>query len=142
MWGEDDRPGDHFNWPRATLDQLEGVTWGEPEYRSGLVLRCHRLRTTPLREFTTDDLRCLIGHRISPPILMPLALQVLGEDPFAAGIAGPGSLLTTALRADRQFWHDHAELWQRIEAVVVSIEAFVEEFQPAAGGFRTVWHTS
>ena len=104
MCGEDDRPGEHFDWPRATLEQLEGVTWGEPEHRSGLVVRCHRLQTTPLREFTLDDLRCLIGQRISLPILMPLALQVLEADRFAAGMGGPGSLLTTALRADRQFW--------------------------------------
>jgi hypothetical protein len=141
VWGEDDKPGDYFGWHRSTLTEIEGEDWGEPRFQSGLVIRCHKLRKTPLRDFTLDDLRCLIGQGISLPVLMPLAVQALGEDPFAAGVSVPGSLLLTALHADRQFWLDHAELWQRMEAVVVTVEAFVSQFQPAAAGFRAVWHT-
>jgi hypothetical protein len=35
-----------------TLQDLEGVDWGEPTYNSHLVVECHRLRRVPLDRLT------------------------------------------------------------------------------------------
>jgi hypothetical protein len=43
--------------PGKTLDELEGVVWGEPTFDSYLVTTCHRLRTKPVDEFSVEDLR-------------------------------------------------------------------------------------
>jgi len=58
-------------WPEQTLTQLEGNDWGEPNYPSYVVTNSHRLRHKPLREFTAEDLRFMLGQQISLPILMP-----------------------------------------------------------------------
>ena len=68
-----------------TLDELEGVAWGEPTFDSYLVTTCHRLRTKPVDEFSVEDLRIMIGQQIGLPHLVPLAGRKRGQvkpDPF------------------------------------------------------------
>jgi CDI immunity proteins len=85
--------------PGQTLDQLEGVVWGEPTYDSHLVTTCHRLRTKPVDEFSVEDLRIMIGQRIGLPHLVPLAVAALERDPLAEGDFYPGDLLASVIRA-------------------------------------------
>jgi hypothetical protein len=82
-----------------TLDQLEGVVWGEPTFDSYLVTTCHRLRSKPINEFSVEDLRIMIGQRIGLPHLIPLAVAALERDPLAEGDFHPGDLLASVSRA-------------------------------------------
>jgi hypothetical protein len=129
-----------LNWPDQTLDQLEGVDWGDPTYSSYVVTNAHRLRKKPLREFTPEDLRFMLGQQISLPILMPMALDVLEMDPWAGGDLSPGTLLFHALGVDRQFWQEHPELWSRLHVILIGLYAFREfierELIPAAVQFE------
>jgi hypothetical protein len=85
--------------PGKTLDQLEGVVWGEPTYSSYLVRTCHRLRTKPIDEFDVEDLRIMIGQQISLPHLVPLAVAELEREPLAEGDFYPGDLLSNVIGA-------------------------------------------
>ena len=129
-----------LNWPNQTLDQLEGAAWGEPTYSSYVVTNAHRLRKKPLREFTPEDLRFMLGQQISLPILMPMALDLLETDPFAGGDMSPGSLLFNALRVERPFWQGHPDLWYRLNAILVNLHALRDvierELIAAAGQFQ------
>ena len=60
-----------------TLQELEGEDWAEPEYESHLVTNAHRLHRVPLREFTVEDLRFMIGQQFGLPYLIPIALEHL-----------------------------------------------------------------
>jgi len=106
-----------------SLQQLEGDAWGEPTYDSYLVTECHRLRRVPLREFTAEDLRIMIGQRIGLPYLIPIALEVLHADPFAEGAYYRGDLLAAVLRAEVAFWRQYPDL--RREAAGIAARAFV-----------------
>ncbi len=83
-----------------TLEQLEKDVWSEPDYPSHLVETCHRLRKKPLRDFTTEDLRIMIGQDIGTPFLLPLALDRLEDKPLAAGDFYEGDLLQAVLSRD------------------------------------------
>ena len=128
------------DWPEQTLTQLEDDDWGEPTYPSYVVKNSHQLRHKPLREFTAEDLRFMLGQEISLPILMPVALDVLEQNPFAAGDMYPGALLNMALRVDPKFWREYPRLWSRLNAVAADIDGMVrlleEELLPAARAFR------
>ncbi|MEO7715494.1 MAG: contact-dependent growth inhibition system immunity protein [Capsulimonas sp.] len=76
-----------------TLQDLDGVDWGEPDYPSHLVTECHRLRTVPLKDFTAGNLRILIGQKFSLDYLVPLALMLLVNEPFVEGDYYEGDLL-------------------------------------------------
>jgi hypothetical protein len=102
---------------RMTLDALEGVTWGPPTFDSGLATTCHRLRSKPLGEYDTEDLRIMIGQNIGLPWLLPLAIDRLEEDPWASGAHYPGDLLTMTVRA-KFSWITQPDLRERLRAVI------------------------
>jgi CDI immunity proteins len=106
----------------ATLEELDGDDWGEPPYPSHLVTTCHRLRRKPLREFTTEDLRIMIGQKFSLTYLMPLAIDVLERDPLAHGDMEDGDLLRSVMRAPSSFWCDRSDLWSRVLTIVENAE--------------------
>ncbi|SRR6266568_5242533 len=105
-----------------SLQQLEGQDWGEPTYQSHLVTECHRLRRVPLREFTAENLRIMIGQQLSLSYLIPLALDLLRADPFTAGDFYEGDLLAMVLRVAAAYWLGHPE-FQR-EAAEIAERAF------------------
>ena len=128
-----------MDWSDQTLDQLETVEWGKPTFSSYVVTNSHRLRTKPLRDFTPEDLRFMIGQQISLPSLVPMALDVLEREPFSSGDMYPGALLSNTLKADPSFWQAHPELWYRLNVVVADIDSMArtleEELLPAASAF-------
>ena len=83
-----------------TLEQLEGFDWGELNFPSSLVTTCHRLRRKPIDEFTTEDLRIMIGQNFGLEHLLPRAMDVLRDDPIAAGDFYEGDLIQAVLRCD------------------------------------------
>ena len=108
-----------------SLQDLEQCDWGEPEYDSYLVATCHRLRRKPLNQFEVEDLRIMIGQQISLPILMPLALEQLEQDPLACGHFYPGDLLSSVLRADERFWVNDPEASTRIRRVLARLRTML-----------------
>ena len=100
-----------------SLQELEQSDWGEPTYDSYLVTTIHRLRRVPLRQFTVEDLRIIIGQNIGLQYLIPLALEYLRKDPLSEGDFYPGDLLKTVLTADANFWQDHPEWRKEIDEI-------------------------
>jgi hypothetical protein len=99
------------NWKQKTLENLEKDYWGNAENGSHLVKRCHELRKVPLENFTTEDLRIMIGQGIGLNYLIPLALEVLTKDLFAEGDFFEGDLLKNILKIDTVFWDMNTNYW-------------------------------
>jgi hypothetical protein len=124
--------------PDLTLEDVEGVRWGEPEFDSSLVRRCHELRRIPMRSFTVEDLRLLIGQKIGLSVLLPLALERLERDPLAEGDRYAGDLLAAVLRVNSDFWRRHPDLHTRLEGVVLRLTAEQrEEVRPSLDAFES-----
>jgi hypothetical protein len=88
-----------------TLEELEGGDkWTESPDDTFLISRCVALRRKPLEEFTTEDLRIMIGQNIGLRHLIPMALDRLARDLFVSGDFYRGDLLGAVLRAERAFW--------------------------------------
>lgn len=103
--------------PNSTIEELEGERWPEPDWPSHLVGECHRLRKLPLRHFTVENLRIMLGQDIGSRYLVPIALERLEAEPFAEGDFYPGDLLCSVLSLPQGFWADHPELKARVAAV-------------------------
>jgi hypothetical protein len=101
-----------------SLQELEGQDWGEPTYDSHLVRTCHVLRRKPLDQFTVEDLRIMIGQGISLPILVPLAIERLEEEPLVAGNIYEGDLLAAVAKIEEGFWTNRASLLERMRQVI------------------------
>lgn len=115
-----------------TLDQLEGVEWGPPDFESHLVQTCHRLRTKPVGQFSAEELRIMIGQNIGLDYLVPLALEHL-EDHLLAGDLYEGALLHVVATADPQWWNAHRDTWYRLDMLHHRAEAFCQLIQEKIG---------
>ena len=121
---------------KLTLDQLDPPAWGEPDFDSGLVQACHRLRRKPIEEFTVEDLRIMIGQQICLRWLMPLALDVLEKDPLAEGDFFPGDLLSAVLRPTAEYWAGEPQLRSRLSAVLDNLDEVPDVLVACIGAFR------
>lgn len=93
-----------------SLQELEGVDWGEPTYDSSLVIECYRLHRTALRDFKVRDLQRMIGQQMCLPYLVPLALRELHERPNADADLYEGALLNAILSVEEAFWKSRPDL--------------------------------
>lgn len=116
----DDRPN--------SLEKLEGYSLGEPEFESGLVLRCHELWKKPLVEFTPGDLCILIGQRFSLPHLVPMALDLLEVDPLLDAEYYEGDLLTAVAQLYPSDFEEHPDWLERSKVIVIrAMDALKDE---------------
>lgn len=56
----------------------------------------------------------MIGQRIGLPHLVPLALDVLEQDPLAEGDFYPGDLLRNVCRVPDSYWAEHPDQAARL----------------------------
>jgi hypothetical protein len=120
---------------RLTLEELERDAWLDPgSSATTLVRRCTELRRKPLCEFAVEDLRIMLGQQIGVTHLLPLAVNVLEDDPFAEGDFFPGDLLLTVLRLD---WpNQRRDLFERMQNVVENLNAEEPAVAEALVSFR------
>lgn len=86
------------NIEHMTLEQLEKDVWREPGFQSNLTMTCYELRKKELSKFTVEDLRIMLGQSIGAKYLLPMAIKILKENPFAEGDFYEGDLLDAISR--------------------------------------------
>ncbi|MDV4169294.1 contact-dependent growth inhibition system immunity protein [Rhodovulum sp. FJ3] len=86
------------NIEHMTLEQLEKDVWPEPGFQSNLTMTCYELRKKELSKFTVEDLRIMLGQSIGAKYLLPMAIKILKENPFADGDFYEGDLLDAISR--------------------------------------------
>jgi hypothetical protein len=88
-----------------TLEQIDGQNWGIPEAApTGMVVRCLRLRRTPVKDISLGDLRLPVSQQIGLRTLVPSALRLVSEEPLLEADLYPGDLLSALLRIDKNYW--------------------------------------
>ena len=110
-----------------TLEQLEADVWPEPDVHSHLVTTCHRLRKKPLSDFSTEDLRIMLGQSIGAKHLLPRAIEILRKNPFAEGGFYEGDLLVAVAHHLQNISQLNSEDAEHLLGVCV---AAIESFDP------------
>lgn len=113
-----------------TLEEIEQQVWPEPDFQSGLVECCHRLRKKPLVEFTPADFRVMIGQKISLPVLVPRAVALLEADPLLDAYYYPGDLLCATV-GNFAWLSGFPPLLSKVKALVERAMPLVEESDTA-----------
>jgi hypothetical protein len=62
-----------------SLEQIEGP-WPEPDFDSGLVLRCHAARKKPIDELSDLELATLLNQDIGVAHILPEAVRRLSRN--------------------------------------------------------------
>jgi hypothetical protein len=101
----------------ATLEQLEGDIWPDPEVRTSLIDSCHRLRKVPIDTLTAGDIRMLLVQRIGAKHLASRAIELLDSDPMLDASFFPGDLLIAVLRADVNRYRGFPQLRRQLVSI-------------------------
>jgi hypothetical protein len=107
------------NWQHKTLENLEKQKFGAPEDApTPMTLRCLELCRLPLNQFSTEDLRLMIGQQFGLTYLVPMAIKKLEMDLFCSGDYYPGDLLKNVLAIDTLFWNNNKLLWNKLNDLI------------------------
>nr|WP_252980832.1 contact-dependent growth inhibition system immunity protein [Streptomyces chartreusis] len=114
----------------CTLEELERDRWPAPSADdTRLVATALTLRRRPIGELTVEDMRLLIGQDIGLPYLLPLALEVLRENPMAEGHMYEGDLLSAVLTRNPSVWAEHSELGRELRVIVLKLTGLPPDLQ-------------
>ena len=94
-----------------------------------LAQKCLRLMRVPLNELTTENVRMLVLQQIGLKHLVPLAMDKLEANPFAAGDHYAGDLLHAVVEAPQDFWASEPELRSRLDGIIRPLEDIVKFFE-------------
>ena len=120
-----------------TLEELDGEVWEDPGETTKLIRTCHELRKVPLKDITADQLRLMIGQRISLEHLIPIALKILAKDPFIQATFYRGDLLVYVLNnTNEEFWNKHDALYFDIDDIVREVKQTLEELAPLVSAIK------
>ena len=112
-----------------SLEALEGISLGDgSDAPTDLVRRCIKLNKVPLKTFTVDDLRLMIGQQIGLRYLIPIAIELLKQDLFVEANYFPGDLLKNVLAVNNYFWDNNKDLWKQLDELIINR---VEEIKQA-----------
>ena len=97
----------------------------------------HATRSVATRgEFNVEELRLLIGKQHSLSRYVPVAIDVLEENPLAEGDYYPGDLLQAVLGVDLEHWRANREQWERVSEIVDSFTFAQARLSEAVQAFR------
>ena len=108
-----------------TLEQLDRKNLSE-QTDSRLIATIHQLRKKPLKDFSVEDLRLLIGQNLNLDNLIPLALDRLKENILAEGDLFPGDLLKSVLDSDSNFWTKNKNYWRTVKQYYIDSGHIIE----------------
>jgi hypothetical protein len=87
-------------------------------------------------EYAVEDLRGMIDRQLGLHRLVPIAIEVLEENPLAEGDYYPGDLLEAVLRVDKQYWRANREQWEAVGEIVASFTFAEAKLSDALREFR------
>ena len=124
-----------------SLEQLEGDIWPPCEFDSPVILESHKARKIPVQELSLEQLRLLVSQHLSLHILVPLAQDILWQNPMVQAKHYNGDLLCAVASLPDPFWEKHPLWFERM----IDIRFMVEDLQDSIQDFvlpdttRFIW---
>ncbi|MFJ3794171.1 contact-dependent growth inhibition system immunity protein [Kitasatospora sp. NPDC090091] len=105
-----------------SLEELERAPWPDPPAdATRLVATVHALGRKPIGTLTVEDLRLLLAQQVGVPFALPLALEILRQDPMAEGDLYEGDLLAAVRALPPEVWHASPQLAREARAVLATL---------------------
>lgn len=118
-----------------SLSQLLGALTEDTTDSSVLATTCLTLYEKPLRDFTVENLRVMIGQSIGLEVLIPFAVELLQENPFVKGDYYPGDLLSVVMQVEPSFWQTHQDFYWSVAEIVAGLPSLMSDLTEAIRRF-------
>jgi CDI immunity proteins len=121
-----------------SLNELLGDFESDTTDSSALVTTCVNLQRKPLKDFTVENLRVMIGQEIGLKFLIPMAVELLEENPFVEGDYYPGDLLSVVMQVEASFWRTHQDLYWSVSGIVAGLPSVMSDLTNAIHRFEAL----
>ena len=101
-----------------SIEELENDYWEDSDYDSYVVQTCQKARKKPISQLSEEEIRLLIGQKIGLKYLIPIALSIVSENPFAEITFFEGDLLIQLLRLSYSDWKENKEELENFQIIV------------------------
>ena len=110
-----------------SIEELENDYWDEPTFNSYVIITCHKARQKPLKFLSNEEIRCLIGQKIGLRFILPIAVDILKNEPLIDITYFEGDLLLTLLRLDIKDWKHNQNERKHFIAIIQSNRSLIEK---------------
>ncbi|MDE7121715.1 MAG: hypothetical protein K2O42_06100 [Oscillospiraceae bacterium] len=110
-----------------SIEELENDYWSEPTFNSYVITTCHKARQKPLKFLSNEEIRCLIGQKIGLRFLLPIAVDILKNDPLIEITYFEGDLLLALLRLDITDWEYNQDERKQLMTIIRSNRSLIEQ---------------
>lgn len=117
------------NFLKKNLQQLEKDFPNEilPKEKLPLLPREKSFSLISLKDFNIENLRFMIQQGFGWRFLVPMAIEILTENPFADDDRYDGSLFSSILSIKNTFWQENPDLYQKVEEILQKAESIKTE---------------
>ena len=117
------------NFLKKNLQQLEKDFPNEilPKEKLPLLPREKSFSLISLKDFNIENLRFMIQQGFGWRFLVPMAIKILTENPFADDDRYDGSLFSSILSIKNTFWQENPDLYQKVEEILQKAESIKTE---------------
>lgn len=119
-----------------SLKELENKIINESVSTTSLTESVCRLWNIPIKEYSVDDLRLMIGQSIGLKYLLPLAIEKLSENPFVQGDFYPGDLLVSVLSIEKSFWESHPQFYYETAEIIAGLPDVLKDIDDSIQKFE------
>jgi hypothetical protein len=120
---------------KQSLKQILGALEKDMNDSSALAKTCIALYEKPLKDFTVENLRVMIGQNIGLEYLIPLAVELLEKNPFVEGDFYPGDLLSAVMQVEPGFWRTHQDLYWSVSQTIDGLPSLLNDLAIAINRF-------
>ena len=108
--------GDNFDRNKS-IEELSGYCRFAPEFESNVIIKNHAMRRKKLADLTLEDIRMGASQHVGVTHLVPIALKVVEDDPFAESLNFPAEIILKLLLVPHDYWLSHPRFGYRLEQV-------------------------
>lgn len=119
-----------------SLKELENKVINEPVNATSLTQAVYRLWNVPVKEYSVDDLRLMIGQNVGLKYLIPFAIEKLNENPFVEGDYYPGDLLVSVLSVEKSFWESHPQFYYETAEIIAGLPDVLKDINDSIQRFE------
>ena len=113
--------GESFDQSKS-IEELSEYCWFAPEYESNIVVTSHALRRKKLADLSLEDIRMGLFQQVGVTYLVPMALEIVEQDPFAESFNFPAEIVLALLLIPHDYWQAHLDVGDRLHDVFKRVE--------------------
>lgn len=113
-----------------SVNDLLGLRPAEGPFPTSLVVRCEAALSAPLKDLDAGQICLLINQDAGREYVLPLAIDILRENPLVEASNYRGDLLAACLRLDPAFWADHRDMWVDLFQILEELKSTIDDLKP------------